>query len=277
MEHVERTFQGEGGLSLYFQAWLPDGKTKACLAIVHGIGEHSSRYRNVVEHLVPLGYAVYSFDLRGHGKSPGKRGFINSWEEYRRDVNTFLDKVRKEQTCRKLFLIGHSLGGLIVLNHLLHYPQQLDGVIASAPALAQTGTSPLLILLAHILSSIAPGLTMKTGLDTTAISRDPAVVQAYTSDPLVHGLATPRLGAEMDATMAWTRAHATEFNLPLLIIHGEDDRIVPYTASREFFDKAPSTDKEYILYPDGFHESHNDIHREKMLQDLTRWLDARVR
>lgn len=275
MKHVESTFQGEGGLNLYFQAWLPDGKTKVCVAIVHGIGEHSGRYRNVVEHVVPLGYAVYSFDLRGHGKSPGKRGFVNSWEEYRRDVNTFLDKVRKEQACRKLFLMGHSLGGLIVLNHLLHYPQQLDGVIASAPALAQTGTSPLLITLAHILSSIAPGLTMKTGLDATAISRDPAVVQAYTSDPLVHGLATPRLGAEMDTTMAWTRAHAADFNLPLLIIHGEGDRIVPYTVSHEFYEKASSKEKEYISYPGGYHESHNDVHKAQTLEDITRWLDAR--
>lgn len=275
MQHSEASFQGEGGLSLYFQSWLPDAGAKACLAIVHGIGEHSSRYRNVVEHLVPRRFAVYSFDLRGHGKSAGKRGYVNSWEEYRKDVQTFLVKVRKEKPCRRLFLMGHSLGGLIVLNYLLHYPEKLDGVVASAPALAQTGTSPLLITLAHILSSIAPTLTMKTGLDATAISRDAAVVHAYTSDPLVHGLATPRLGAEMDSTMTWTRAHAADFDLPLLIIHGEDDSIVPCSISREFFDKASSQDKTYIGYPGGYHESHNDIHKAQALEDVARWLDAR--
>ncbi len=275
MKHAESTFQAEDGLRLYFQAWQPDGAARACLAIVHGIGEHSSRYRNVVEYVVPRGYAVYSFDLRGHGKSEGKRGYVNSWEEYRRDVKTFLEKVRKEQSCRRLFLMGHSLGGLIVLNYLLHYPEKLDGVVASAPALAQTGTSPLLMTLARILSSIAPTLTMKTGLDVAAISRDPAVVEAYKNDPLVHGLATPRLGAEMDATMTWTRAHAADFTLPVLVLHGEADSIVPFTASRDFYEKAASKDKEYISYPGGYHESHNDIHKAQALEDVTRWLNAR--
>ncbi len=274
MIHSQGSMQGVGGITLFTQTWQPDGDEKAILALVHGIGEHSDRYANLVEHLVPRGYAIHTFDLRGHGRSQGKRGYINSWDEYRQDIKLFLSETQKTHADKKLFLMGHSLGGLMVLNYALHHPQGLAGVIASAPALAQTGVSPWMLTLARLLSSIAPAMTIKTTLDASMISRIPAVVEAYRCDPLVHDLGTPRLGTELAATMQWTSTRAAEFHLPLLILHGADDRIVPASCSRAFFENAPSKIKKRLEYPGGYHEPHNDLQASQAVQDIGDWLDA---
>lgn len=276
MNHNEGTFQGFGGLQLYYQCWRPDGKPRAVLAIVHGFGEHSGRYMNVVHHLVPKGYAVYAFDHRGHGRSPGPRGHINSWEEFREDMRAFLQMVAAQEPGRPLFLMGHSMGGLIVLEYALHYPEGLKGVIASGPVLAQVGVSPLLLLLARLFSRIWPRLAMNTGLDATAISRDPEVVAAYQADPLVHSIASARLGTEMARATAWTHEHAAEWKLPLLILHGGADRLAPPEGSRRFFENVPIADKERYEYEGGYHEPHNDVNRAQVLADLEHWLERHL-
>jgi alpha-beta hydrolase superfamily lysophospholipase len=276
MEHSERTFEGFEKLSLYYQSWQPEGETKAALAIVHGFGEHSGRYMNIVEKLVPMGFAVYGFDHRGHGKSPGQRGHIMHWKEFTEDLHNFLDLVRKEQKEKPLFLMGHSLGGLIVLNYVIANPEGLKGVIASGPLLSQPGISPVLLLLGKIMSKIWPGFSIDTKLDVTTISRDPEVQKAYEQDPLVHSLGTARLSTEISAATEWTQAHASKINLPLLIVHGGADTLVEPEGSAEFFDKVTFADKERIVYPEGRHESHNDIDKEKVLQDISSWLEKHI-
>jgi len=171
MDHTEGTFRGFEGLELYYQRWRPAKGAKAVLSIVHGFGEHSGRYGNVVDWFVPKGYAVYAFDLRGHGRSPGPRGHVNGWGEFHKDVKLFLEFVRGREPDEAVFLLGHSVGGLIVLEYALHQPEGLAGVIASGPVLAQVGISPFLIALSKILSSILPRIAINTGLDATAISR----------------------------------------------------------------------------------------------------------
>jgi alpha-beta hydrolase superfamily lysophospholipase len=278
MEHTEGTFGGAGGLDLYLQSWHPDGDPVATLALVHGLGEHSGRYQNLVNYLVPRGYAVYGFDLCGHGRSPGRRGYINSWEELRRDVGSFLRYVNRAEGTggdRPLFLMGHSFGGLIVLEFVLYDGQPtpaLNGVVVSAPGLSTEGFSPLLILMARILSRVQPALAIKTGLDSTALSRDPAVALAYQQDPLVHGLGTPRLTTESIGAIQRTFASVARWQLPLLMFYGTADRLVPPAASRRFFEQVPIEDKQLIEYEGGFHESHNDIESERVLADLEDWL-----
>jgi alpha-beta hydrolase superfamily lysophospholipase len=156
MQHEEGTFTGTGDLSLVWQAWLPDEPPRAVLVIVHGFGEHCGRYRHLVDYLVPRGFAIYGFDLRGHGRSEGQRGAINSWDEFREDVARFLHLVREAQPDSPLFLMGHSMGGLIVSNYAVNDQSGLTGVILSSPQLAQPHVAPLLHAASRVLSKIRP-------------------------------------------------------------------------------------------------------------------------
>jgi alpha-beta hydrolase superfamily lysophospholipase len=270
--HFEATFKGHGDLELYYQCWQPVTRPKAILAVVHGHGEHSGRYNNVVDWFVPKGYAVYAFDLRGHGRSPGKRGYIESFAEYRNDAAAFLDLVRSEEPNSKVFLLGHSQGGLIALNYVLHDGAGLAGIVASGPVLSPPGISPFLIQLSKVLSNVWPGLSLATGMDTTALSRDPAVVEAYVNDPLVHAKGTPRLGAEMLLAVDWTQAHAAEMALPCLIVHGSDDRLCPPEGSQRFYENVTFDDIERVEYEGYYHEVFNEPGKEKVLADVEAWV-----
>ena len=274
----EGTFRSRDGLSLYFRGWRPESPTppKAVVALVHGFGEHSGRYASLIHYLVPRGYALYAFDLRGHGRSPGRRGHINSWQEFREDVGAFLQEVRRYEDVRPLFLFGHSMGGLMVLDYALHHPEGLKGVIASGPVLAQPGVSPVLLFISRVLSRVWPTFSLDTHLDASAISRDPDVVAAYRADPLVHSRASARLGTELTRTVEWVMAHADAWRLPLLILHGGADRLAPPEGSRVFFDAVVFEDKARIEYPGGFHEPHNDVERERVLADIAAWLEAHL-
>ncbi len=276
MEHTEGTFKGYGGIELYYQRWRPGGAPRAILAIVHGVGEHSGRYMNVVNCLVPDGFTIYGFDLRGHGRSPGQRGYINRFAEFREDVRAYLQFVAQQEAGRPVFLYGHSLGGLIVLDYVEHYPEGLKGVIASGPAIGKLGISPFLFAIARVLSVVAPRFSLKTGLDDEGLSRDAKVVQAYISDPLVHDLGTARLGTEVPAAAAYVNAHAADIRLPLLIVHGGADRLSLPEGSRAFFDKVSFADKQRIEYPGGYHEPHNDLDSQKAIADIEKWIEAHI-
>ncbi len=276
MKHNEGTFKGFGGLELYTQSWLPDTPPKAIMALVHGFGEHSGRYKNVVNHLVPKGYAIYGFDHRGHGRSPGKRGHVNDWAEFRGDVVAFKQFITGQHPDLPLFLMGHSMGGLIVLEYILRHPEGWQGVIASAPLLGQPNISPALIFISRLLSRVWPSLGVNTGLDASTISRDETEVEAYQNDPLVHSMGTPRTSTEMTTAVTWTQAHAADINLPLLIIHGQADALISPEDSAAFFANVTYPDKQRILYDGGFHESHNDIHHEQVTADLEQWLEAHL-
>ena len=276
MEHTESRFRGIGGLELYAQSWRPDGRPRAALAILHGHGEHSGRYGNVFEYFTPRGYALHAFDLRGHGRSLGQRGHIRDWSDYRNDTRAFLGFVSEREPGLPLFLYGHSLGGLIVLDYGLHHTEGLKGAIVTGPVLGPPQIPAILLALSKALSRAWPTLSMNSGLDPSAISRDPVVVKAYVEDPLVHSKGTPRLGAEMLRTAEWAQEHAADWRLPLLIVHGGDDHLSPSAFSRQFFEKLTIPDKKRIEIPGGFHEPHNDLAKAAVFADIERWLEAHL-
>ena len=169
MHHEEGMFVTHDGLELYRQSWLPEGEARANLLFVHGIGEHSGRYGNLVAWFAPKGYALHGFDHRGHGKSPEARGHIRRWDDLREDVHALRQVVERQYAGAPTVLLGHSMGGLTVLDYSLHHGAGLKALVASAPPLAQSeDISPLLLFAARALSSITPGLTMKKGLNAEA-------------------------------------------------------------------------------------------------------------
>jgi alpha-beta hydrolase superfamily lysophospholipase len=232
---------------------------------------------NLVNQIVPSGVTVYAFDHRGHGRSAEKMvAHINSFDEYRGDVRAFVQMVTAAEANKPLFLMGHSIGGLIVTNYVLHYPDGLRGAIISAPPVGEVDVSPVLRAVGKVMSVLKPDFAIGNGLDATGISRDPAAVAAYVNDPLVHDKVSARWSTEFFAAIDWTRAHAADFKLPVLMIHGDADSFVPIAGSRAFFAQIPQEDKTYITYEGGYHESLNDLHHAQAAADIKKWIIDRV-
>src|SRR5512137_2485302 len=178
MKHIEGTFKGVRNTSMYYQAWLPDGEVKAVLFLVHGLGEHCGRYTNHVNHFVPLGYAIYGLDHLGHGKSDGEREVIERFTDYTDPLTLYYKMVTGWQPGKPVFILGHSMGGLIACHYLLDHQADFKGAIISAPAIkVDENISPLTISMGKILSHVAPKAGV-LALDATGVSRDPEVVKA---------------------------------------------------------------------------------------------------
>jgi acylglycerol lipase len=272
-EHREGRFPGLDGLSLYYQAWRPGGRPRAVLVNLHGLGDHSGLYPNLGDHFPGRGIALYAYDMRGNGRSPGQRAYLRGWHEYIGDLGAFLTQVREWEGDLPLFLLGNSLGGLIVLDYALCNSTGLAGVIAAAPPLGKLGVPPVLMALGRIMSRIMPRFSLEVGMDLTGLARDPSVVETVLADPFFHRRGTARLSTEVTAAIARVQEGAARFAVPLLILHGSDDRMVPPDGSRTFFAKISYPDREFREYPGAYHGLFADINHMEVLNDLGRWID----
>jgi alpha-beta hydrolase superfamily lysophospholipase len=272
----EDWFTGAGETRLFRRSWRPDSIPRGILVNLHGLGDHSGLYPTLVEHLVPRGWVVHAPDLRGNGRSPGRRGHVVSWGEYREDLRRFIGLVRQEEPGLALFLMGNSLGALIVLEYASHYPDGLRGAIALAPPLGSLGIPAPLLVAGRVLSRIWPGFSMKTGLDLSGLSRDPSAVETVLADPLFHRLGSARLSTEVQAAIDRVHAGAARFPVPLLVLHGSADRMVFPDGSRAFFAEVGQRDKTMHEYPGAYHVLLADLDRERVLADLEQWMNARL-
>jgi acylglycerol lipase len=273
MNHIEGTFSGVRNTNIFYQAWLPKGNVKSILFIVHGLGEHSGRYMNVVDHFVPLGYAVYSLDHIGHGKSGGSREGIERFEDFTDTLTTYLGMVKLWQPGKPIFLLGHSMGGLISTYYLLDHQNEFVGAIISAPAIKISDSIPKsTITMSKVLSAIAPKAGV-LALDASAISRDPDVVKTYANDPLVfHGKTPARLASEMLKAMIRVTAEVGKITLPFITIQGGQDKLVDPNGTRMLYDKSSSKDKTIKIYDGLYHEVFNEPERAVVLKDVETWL-----
>jgi len=273
MKHQEGHFKGLKDLEIYYQSWLPEGDPVAVLLVVHGLAEHSGRYGNVVDYLVPKGYAVYAPDHRGHGRSGGKRVYVDHFTDYLDDLKTFFDMVQGRHPDHEIFIVGHSMGGTIGLAYTLRHQEELDGLVLSG-ATVRVGESipPLIITVGKLISRLLPKMGMVV-LDASAISRDPAVVAAYDNDPLVfRGKVPARMGAELIATMQAFPEQVSGLRLPILIMHGTADRLGDPQGSQWLYEAVGSTDKTLKLYEGYYHEIFNEPEHDQVLADVENWL-----
>jgi alpha-beta hydrolase superfamily lysophospholipase len=278
MKHQEGYFKGVRGANIYYQNWLPDGDPRAILLVVHGLAEHCGRYMNVVNHLVPRGYAVYGVDHLGHGKSEGVRVYVEHFDDYTDTLKVFFDLVQEWQPGKPIFLLGHSLGGLIGVIYLLDHQSELSGAIISGPLTkVPENTSPTTIMVGKLLSVLLPkfGLLL---IEAEGVSKDPQVVQAYVSDPLVYrGKITARVGAELLKTMQQATEQASKIELPIIILQGSADRIVDPNGARMLYDTVSSSDKTLKIYDGFYHEIFNEPERDQVLHDVEVWLEAHLK
>jgi len=266
--------EARGSSRLYQQTWEPDGQTRVVVLLVHGLGEYSGRYAHVAEHLTSRGFAVCALDHYGHGKSDGHAGFVERFSVYLDGVDALRSKIQAEYPSLPLFLVGHSMGGLIAAACLLANQDAFRACVLSGPALKTDQAPPALLLaLNRLLSAVVPTLPM-IQLDASGVSRDPAVVEAYVNDPLVfHGKLTARLIAELSKTMDDTLSRAAEIHIPVIFMHGEEDQLTSPSGSQEMFANVSSADKTLKLYPRLYHEIFNEPEQEAVLADMSTWLE----
>ncbi len=269
------TFTGRGGLTLFRQSWLPDAPPHATLVNLHGLGDHSGLYPMLPEYFIPRGVAVYAFDLRGHGRSEGQRAYLDDWRDYRDDLGSFIGMVPRTGG-RRPFLLGHSLGGLVALDFALHLGDRIAGVIAAAPALGEVGVPRVLMAAGWVLSRIWPRFSMRTGMDLSALSREPEARRTVVEDPLFHRVGTARLSTEVVAAIERVQRLAPTLAVPVLLLQGGADRMVSPAGTRAFFSRLTVADRQLIEYPDAYHALLADLDAPEVLKDLGRWIDARA-
>jgi acylglycerol lipase len=277
MNHIEGKFIGVRNTLIFYQAWLPDGEPKAVLPIVHGLGEHSGRYMNVVNHFVPHGYVVYGLDQIGHGKSGGPREFVERFDDFSDTFTQYLAMVKEWQPGKPIFLLSHSIGGLIATYYLLDHQAEFQGAIFSAPVVkVASHVTQMTVFMARALSLLAPSAGVLP-VDPSTISRDPDVVRAYIDDPLVfHGKTTARLSAEMLRALTRVSAETDKITLPFIAMQGGDDRLVDPDGAEILYTKAGSKDKTLKIYDGLYHEIFNEPEHTQVLKDVETWLEARV-
>lgn len=273
MKHSTDSFTGLKNTEIFYQAWRPDAEPSAALIIVHGYAEHSGRYQHVAEYFVERRYAVYALDHRGHGHSEGERAYVDRFDDFLADLRTFVELVRREQPDRDIFLVGHSMGGLITTLFAEEHGDLLRGVILSgAGVLISAGVPSILIGLSKALSVLVPKMGV-TPLEAATVSRDPDVVARYNADPLNYrGRVRARMAAELIRAGETALANLHKIAVPILIMHGSADELADPEGSRLIYAGVSSTDKTLKIYDGLYHEIFNEPEKEQVLSDVADWL-----
>lgn len=262
--------------NLYCQRWEPQGNKRAVVLVVHGMGEHCQRYQVLADTLAAAGIAVCSFDLPGHGQSPGTPGYVEHFSDHVDAVVQYRQQINDYCQDLPVFLLGHSMGGLISILTLLRVQDQFSGCILSGAAIMsplQPGMMQMLLI--RLLSLVAP----KAGvlqLDASGVSRDPAVVEHYVNDPLVHhGKASARLVKELFDSMAIAQSGGKDITLPMLLMHGGADSMAAADGSRLLHERLASSDKTLTIYDDLFHEIFNEPEGPAIHAAVVDWILSR--
>lgn len=279
MQPTKGTVRGQAGADIVYVAWKPEAP-KAVAIVVHGYGEHMGRYRHIGAALAERGYAVYGVDHRGHGESGGARCNVERFSYFIDDLQQVVERAKADRPGLAAFMIAHSMGGLIAVNYAIKHQEQLRGMVLSAPGLGgRDNMPPLLLKMAGVVARIAPGLQV-TSLSTGAgsgLSRDPQIQELFDADPLCyHGKVKARMGNEMLKAVAAAWSGVPTLRLPLLILHGTDDPIVPLANSQRLYEAVSSQDKRLRLWDGGRHENFNELYKNEAIAEMLAWLDEHV-
>jgi lysophospholipase len=275
VSHTTAFLAGQGGRRIFWQAWTPEATARAVVVLVHGAGEHGGRYEHVAARLVDEDYAVYAADHRGHGRSDGPRALVDRLKNAVSDLDRLVVIAASEHPGVPVFMLGHSMGGTIAVVYALDHQNRLAGMILSGPLAAIDAPAPVRAA-GRVLSMLAPRLPM-IGVDPSLVSRDPEVVAAYRSDPLVHhGKLPARTVAELAAAIDRFPDRAPEITLPTLILYGSADGLCPPRGSDLLSERIGTPDKTVKRYDGLYHEILNEPEREQVLDDICAWLAVRT-
>ena len=277
MKHSDGRFTGAGERSIYFQCWEPESAPRAVLLVAHGAGEHSARYKPLANFFTGYNYVVAALDHNGHGYSDGTPGHVRAFDDYLSDLAIFHRQLALRFPRVPMFFLGHSMGGLIGSNYLLHHQGEFVGGILSGPAI-QSDLKPgrVQMLLLRLLALLMPRLGMLK-LNADGVSRDPEVVRKYIEDPLVfHGKMSVRMLRELFAGMSAIQTGAAGITLPMLLLHGGADVMTAPEGSRFLYEHIGSSDKTLTIYPGLYHEIFNEPERAEVLVQVLGWCEERM-
>lgn len=271
----ESTFEGVGGLKIFTRSWQAQGAPRGVVIIVHGFNSHSGQYLWVGEQLAASGLAVYALDLRGRGRSEGERYYVENMKDYTDDIQKLVRTAKSENAGLPVFLLGHSAGGVVSCNYVLDHGGEVDGLICESFAYELPVPDIVLSFLKGV--SYITHHTHVFSLNNKDFSRDAAIVESMNEDILIKGESQPAQTARVliDGARRLTDEFAN-MTLPVLIMHGTEDKATSPSGSRHFYEKAGSADKTLKLYEGHYHDLLNDIDKEVVMADIQNWIDARL-
>ena len=273
MQYQKSFFKSSDGLKLVTHTWQPKERSRYVLTVIHGMGEHGKRYDSFAHFFVKKGFVVTAVDLRGHGESEGKRGHTSSFEQILDDINDFVNLQQQRFSDLKQVLYGYSMGGNFLLNYLLTKETNAYAAIASAPALkSRYAPPPMKAFLAKIVRSIYPSFTVSSGVRSEDMFRTKNLDANYVKDPLLHKKISIEMALASIEKGVWALENACRVNLPLLIMHGTDDRVTQHSASEDFIKQVDNDLGRLKLYDGLFHDLHNDANKDLILQDVYTWI-----
>lgn len=269
------TFEGVGGLKIATRTWRPEGAVRGIAILVHGFNSHSGYFGWAAEQFVGDGFAAYALDHQGRGKSEGERFFIDKFTNWVEDVNKLAGIARSENPGVPVFVLGHSVGGVIASSYAYEHQQDVAGLICESWAY-DVGLPNLVQLAFEGVGYLAPHLPLYS-LKNEIFSRDPAVVEQMNNDPLINKEKEPaETASEVLKAAARIKENMPNLNVPVFIIHGTDDKATLPRGSQYFYDNVGSTDKTLKLYEGGYHDLLNDIDKEIVMADILAWVNARI-
>lgn len=279
MKHSEGRFSGAKKIEILWQCWQPaKARIRAVVVLAHGLGEHGGRYAHVAAALVATGCAVYAIDHRGHGRSGGRRVLIDRFAHAVKDIDQLVELALHAHPGKSLFLLGHSMGGALSLSYTLKHAGKLRGLILSCPAVSLDGAPAIMKVLSKVLSIWMPRLGLFQ-VDMSLLSRDPAVAEEGMKDPLnASGKVPARTLGELVKFVEKLPRQLRRIRLPLLVMHGGDDKLVSADGSRMLARRVASADKTLKVYPGLYHEIFNELPADRVvvLKDMTDWIAARA-
>ncbi|HEX3113136.1 MAG TPA: alpha/beta hydrolase [Candidatus Eisenbacteria bacterium] len=272
---AEETVEGAGGVKIFIRSWLPEAKAKALVVLCHGLNAHSGYYGWAAEQLVGAGYAAYAPDLRGRGKSDGERFYVDTIDDYAGDVDLAVKLAQSRHPGLPVFLLGHSAGGVVSCIYVLDHPAELAGFICEDFAFQVPGPELALAVIKG-LSHVAPHANVLK-LHNENFSRDPEAVARMNADPLIANEVQPTqtIAALVRADERLKREFS-RISLPVLILHGTEDKVTKPSGSQAFYDAAGSKDKTLKLYEGYYHDLLNDAGKETVMADILGWIAARL-
>jgi alpha-beta hydrolase superfamily lysophospholipase len=272
LNHTSYLISASDGIKLFIRDYSLQNSNKVIL-IIHGLGEHSGRYLKLIQDFNDKNISVFTIDIRGHGKSEGKRGHSPFYQQLMNDIQCFIEHVTKKIPDQKYFLYGHSFGGNLVINYSFQENKKINGIIATSPLIKPSiAPSRIVLFMGKLFKKIVPSLILSNGININGISRNMQVINDYINDPLIHNKVSVQLGLDIISSGIYALENSQYITAPMIVFHGKNDGLTSYSASQKLVQNSGPNIK-FIGFDDAYHEIHNEPEKVELLRNIFNWIN----